>query len=336
MKNAIFYADEPLKLESGEIIPEFQLFYSFLGELNEKRDNVIWVCHALTANSNVADWWNGLIEHWFSPKKYFIICANMLGSCYGSTSPLSFNKNTNDIYFHDFPLITAKDMVTAFDALRKSLKINEIHLCIGGSTGGQHAVEWAATQPDLIKNLVLIACNAKHSPWGIAYNEAQRMAIESDETWKNRLPQAGITGMMSARAMALISYRSYETYQLAQTDNTPKSDNFKAASYQRYQGLKLKKRFNAFSYWVLSKVMDSHDLGRGRESVRAGLQNIKAKTLVVGISSDGLFPTHEQIFMAENIPRGHYQEITSIFGHDGFLLENEKLTELFNEWYNKP
>jgi homoserine O-acetyltransferase len=333
MEQHFFISKKPLITENGFFLPEFELFYSTLGKLNSEKNNVVWVCHALTANSDVSDWWNGLIETWFPPEKYFIICANMLASCYGSTSPLSVNPLTGKPFYHDFPILTAKDMVNAFHALAESLDIQQINLCIGGSTGGQHALEWAAAKTDFIKNLLVIACGAKQSPWAIAFNETQRMAIESDATWRQNSPEAGATGMMTARALALLSYRNYETYLYAQSDEEEKNDQFRASSYQRYQGEKLRKRFNAFSYWHLTKIMDSHDVGRGRGGVKAALQKITAKTLSVGITSDILFPPSEQIFIAKNVPAGTYVEIQSRYGHDGFLLENEKLTNVFREWY---
>jgi homoserine O-acetyltransferase len=335
MRHERYRSTTPLKTENGAILPEFEIFYSTLGTLNTKKDNVIWVCHALTANSDVSDWWNGLIEQWFPPERYFIICANMLASCYGSTSPLSFNPVSGEIYFRDFPVLTSRDVVSGFRALANALGIKKIHLCIGGSTGGQHALEWAVEDPDFIERLAVIACGAKQSPWGIAFNETQRAAIENDPSWCLKSFRAGEKGMMTARAIALLSYRSYETYLTTQADNEHKTDHFRAASYQRYQGEKLRRRFNALCYWYLTKIMDSHDVGRGRGGLHKALQSISAETLVVGITSDWLFPPVEQKFIAENVPLGTYREISSLYGHDGFLLENEKLTEIFREWYAK-
>ena len=313
-----FFCKELFQLESGKTLPGFHLAYTTLGALNAAKDNVVWVFHALTANSNATEWWPGLIGEGqlFNPANHFIICVNMPGSCYGSISPL------DDERYHNFPLFTIKDMVAAYQKLKNHLGIDKIHIGIGGSMGGQQLLEWAVEEPNLFNHIIPIATNAQHSPWAIAFNAAQRISIETDTSWKERNEQAGINGMKAARSIALLSYRNYETYQTAQSDNDNAAiENFKSESYQRYQGEKLAKRFNAFSYFFLSKSMDSHNIGRGRKSVADALQTVKAKTLVIGISSDILFPTQEQQFIAENIPGAEMNIIHSTYGHDGFLLE---------------
>lgn len=320
------------------MLPRFNLVYGTAGTLNAAADNVVWVCHALTGNADPTEWWGGLVGEgkFYNPNEHFIVCANILGSHYGSTGAFSLNPATNDRYYHDFPFVTIRDMVNTMELLRKYLKINRIHTCIGGSMGGQQALEWAVMQPNLIENLVLMATNAQHSAWGIAFNESQRMAIETDPTWKERRPDAGINGMKTARSIALLSYRHYETYVHKQTSpDTNKQDDFPASSYQRYQGEKLAKRFNAFSYWTLSKAMDSHNVGRGRGGTEAALRQIRSKTLVLGISTDILFPISEQKFLAHHIPGAVYAEMESIYGHDGFLVEYEALSQTLKEFYEK-
>lgn len=330
MEHKEFSFRGPFELESGLILPQIQVAYSTWGTLNANKDNVVWVCHALTANSDVSDWWSGLVgaNKLFDPAMHFIVCANVLGSHYGSTNALSVNPDTAEPYYHDFPLITIRDIVNSLDLLRIELGINHIQVCIGGSLGGQQAMEWAILQPDLIENLILIATNARHSAWGIAFNEAQRMAIQADLTWKEKHPDAGKEGLKAARSIALLSYRNYDTYKGAQTDKeNDKTDEFRASSYQQYQGEKLVKRFNAFSYWTLSKTMDSHNVGRNRAGLHQVLQGIRSKTLVIGISSDMLFPVAEQKFLASVIPNANYVEIDSAYGHDGFLIEDAELTK---------
>jgi homoserine O-acetyltransferase len=195
-------------------------------------------------------------------------------------------------------------------------------------------VEWAVTNPSIFEHIIPIACNSFHSPWGIAFNEAQRMAIEADATWKDNDQRAGGEGLKAARAIGMLSYRSYETFSHTQAEKTnEKFDDFRAATYQRYQGQKLVNRFNALSYWRFTKMMDSHNVGRGRVSVKEALSSIQAKTLVVGIDSDILFPVSEQKFLAENIPGAHYQEITSLYGHDGFLVEFDQLDTILKQFY---
>jgi homoserine O-acetyltransferase len=286
----------------------------------------VWICHALTGSSDFTDWWKEFFTAGspFDPRDYFIICANALGGCYGSTGPLSINPLTGKNYYHDFPLITNRDIVGAFDLLREELGIGQIHSLIGGSLGGQQAMEWAIAQPKAVKNLIIVATNAVHSAWGIAINEAQRMAIAADPTWKEDDARAGVEGMKAARAMGMISFRAYDVYAQTQAEKSnDKLDDFRAASYQRYQGQKLANRFNAFSYWIFSKVMDSHNVGRGRESVEAALKTIRAKTLVVGIETDILFPVVEQRYLAATIPQARLEIIQSLHGHDGFLVEFE-------------
>ena len=333
-----FIYRDKFELESGEYLPGFQLRFTTYGKLNEARDNVIWVCHALTANANFMDWWRGMFGkgQLYDPDEYYIICANMLGSCYGSTGPLSINPETGEPFFHDFPLLTNRDMVRAFDSLRAYLGIDRIHTVIGGSLGGQHALEWAIMQPDKIQHLVQLCSNAQHSPWGIAFNESQRMAIESDPTWPERSAEAGLQGMRTARAIALLSYRHYKTYQKTQSETTlSKLDSFRASSYQQYQGDKLARRFNAFSYCILSKAMDSHNVGRERGTVVHALEQVQAHTLFLGVSTDQLFPVNEQEFAAKHVDGAQLAVIESDYGHDGFLIEIPALQKEIRQFYEK-
>ena len=332
----IFHYDKEYELEAGGKLPGFQLKYTTLGQLNKDRSNVVWVIHALTGNSDVTSWWPGLFDAGgpYDPKNHFVICANTLGGCYGSTGPLSINPDTGKPFFHDFPMVTNRDIVKSFDLLRKELGLEKIETVIGSSLGGQQALEWSIQSPDIINHLILIACNANHSPWGIAFNEAQRLAIEADSTWKENESRAGLNGMKAARAIAMISYRSFEGFVEQQSEKSnEKFDGFRAATYQQYQGQKLAARFNAFTYWTLSKAMDNHHVGRLRESVKAALHQVKAKTLVVGIESDLLFPLSEQKLLSENIPKAKLEIIHSLYGHDGFLVEFDQLKTLLNKFY---
>ena len=322
MPSSTFIYDKSFHLESGKTLPGFSIAYSHFGELNAEKDNVIFVCHALTANSDVADWWPDMVGPGlaFDTDRYYVVCANILGSCYGSTGPASIDPDTGKHYGRDFPLITIRDIVRAHQQLARHLGIKSIHLLAGGSMGGQQAMEWAIIEPQYIKNLFLIATNPRHSAWGIAFNEAQRMALES-----------GSGGLEAARAIAMLSYRNYDMFSSAQTDEEEKIDGFRAASYQRYQGWKLKSRFDESSYYTLSKAMDTHHTGRGRGSTQQALSAIEARTLVVGISSDLLFPNHEQQFLAEHIRAAIYHAIDSPYGHDGFLIETKQISHLLRK-----
>jgi homoserine O-acetyltransferase len=294
----------------------------------------VWVCHAFTGNANPSDWWSGLIgdKRLFNPREYFVVCVNVLGSHYGSTNALSINPSTGRPYYHQFPFISIRDVVASFIHLRKHLDIEQIAYLLGGSLGGQQALEWAIMEPEVIKKMVLFSTNAIHSPWGIAFNESQRMAIASDPTWQDNTPESGMEGMKVARAIALLSYRNYETYNRTQSRDAGQTDFFRANTYQNYQGEKLLRRFNAYSYWTLSKMFDSHDVGRNRGGLKEALKAVKAKTLVIGITSDILFPPSEQKAIAELIIDAVFVEIDSTYGHDGFLIEFEAMTNAIKNW----
>ncbi|MCC9166328.1 homoserine O-acetyltransferase MetX [Pontibacter harenae] len=325
-------------LESGETLPEFQLAYTTYGRLNEDRSNVVWVCHALTGNSDFADWWDGLFGEGkvYDPAEWFVICANSLGGCYGSTGPLSVNPETQQPYYHSFPQLTNRDIVAAFELLRQELGFEKVHTLLGGSLGGQHALEWAILKPKVFERLIHVASNARHSAWGIAFNESQRMAIRVDPTWATDTDTAGQEGLKTARAIAMLSYRHYNCYELSQQEpGNSITDNFRAASYQVYQGEKLAKRFNAYTYWVLSKAMDSHNVGRDRGGIEAALKRVKAKALFIGVDTDILFPVEEQRFMHAHVQDSSIAIVKSNSGHDGFLLETGQLSNIIDSFYKQ-
>ncbi len=321
----------PFHTESGAVLPELHIAYHTYGKPNPAQDNIVWIAHALTANSDAAAWWPGLVGpgKLLDPERYYIVCANIIGSCYGSTGPDALHPETGTMYGFSFPLITIRDMVRAHQLLQQHLDIRRIRLGMGGSMGGQQLLEWAVEDPELFEHLALLATNARHSPWGIAFNEAQRMAIYADPTIHQPHPAAGARGLEAARAIAMLSYRHYHTYHRTQLDPThDKIEDFLAGSYQRYQGKKLQQRFQAHAYLALSKAMDSHNLGRGRESVEAALGVITAKTAVVTIASDILFPPEEQRLLARHIPHATLETIDSLYGHDGFLIEFDKIAPI--------
>lgn len=320
---------EVFETESGEQIENLQIAYTISGKLNKDNSNIVWICHAFTADAHPEAWWPGMvgIDRFFSPERYFIICANILGSPYGTTSPLSKNTTTNTPYYRNFPSLTVRDLVAAHMLLAKHLKIEAIHVLIGGSIGGHQALEWAIMQPQMIKNLVMVASNAEASPWRRAHNTTQRMIIEADESFYLDKPNGGLKGMKAARSMALLSYRNEYAYTLTQAEKeTDKLSDFKVDSYQRYQGEKLAKRFNAYSYYALLNMLDTHDVGRKRGGTENALKQILAKTLILGIESDILFWPKDQERMHRSIPNSRLVMIQSDYGHDGFLLENEKIS----------
>lgn len=331
----VFHYPQPFTLENGQVLPELQIGYHTWGTY-QPGAKVVWICHALTANSDAADWWKGLVGEgtFLHPNDYFIVCANMLGSCYGTTGPLSSHPKTGNPYYADFPQVTIRDMVAAHILLRQQLGIEKIYLLMGGSMGGYQVLEWAIMEPSIIERLFLIATSPSESAWGVAVHTAQRLAIEADSTWQNAAPDAGAKGLKAARAIGMLTYRNYQTFQEKQTDPDPeKIDHFKASSYLNYQGDKLVKRFNAYSYWLLTKSMDSHHLARKRGGdLIQTLGIIHQPTLIIGILGDILCPVDEQRFMAAHLPDAQLIEIESAYGHDGFIIETEQITTHLRLW----
>ncbi len=337
MTEHTFTYNQPFELEGGGVLPRIDICYHTSADSVQGRP-VVWICHALTANSNPEEWWDTLVgegKH-FDTGKYFIVCANMLGSCYGSTGPQSINPLTGKPYLRDFPIISIRDMVRAHELLRRHLGITRIDLVTGGSSGGFQALEWSISNPSLIRRLCLIASGARVSPWATALNETQRMALEADPTFTSGQDlHGGLSGLAAARACALLSYRSYEGYAQTQAESDP--DTFlarKACTYQQHQGQKLVDRFNAYSYYTLTQSLDTYNVGRQRGGVEAALQRITARSLCIGIDSDLLFPLSELEFAAAHIPHSRLAVISSAFGHDGFLLEYKQIASQLCKYLN--
>jgi len=336
MEPTVYHHSQPFELESGHILPGLDIAYHTFGKLNSSRDNVIWVCHALTANSNVFEWWPGLFGEGdlFNPEDHFIICANNLASCYGTTGPLSLNPVTGRKWYNDFPSVTIRDMAGTLQLLKEYLKIDSIHTLIGGSQGGQIAQEWSLHHPQLSRHLILLATNDIHSSWGIAFNESQRLAIKADATYGEARDDAGAAGLKAARSIALLSYRNYSTYELTQQSRRNLRGYKAPAEYQQYQGEKLVKRFNAYSYVRLSEAMDGHDVCRNKSCAPEEVfRVVSIPALIIGVESDLLFPVAEQKAIASALPNATYAEIESDFGHDGFLIETDQISAVIKRFY---
>lgn len=328
--------NKPFITETGALLPSLEIAYHTWGKLSPEADNVIWVCHALTANSDVEAWWPGMVGKGllFDPEKYFIVCANVLGSCYGTTGPGSVNPETGKSWLHDFPLITVRDLVNVHEILRNYLEIKQIHTILGASIGGYQALEYSIMFPDLICRLIVLASGAKQTPWALAFSESMRLAMQADETFTSGDPEGGRKGLKAARSIALISYRTMTAYnQTQKEDDDEKLTGFKAASYQAYQGEKLVKRFNPYSYWCLTCLSDTHNIGRRRGGIINALKKISANVLCVGIKSDILFPTDDQKYITANTEHAEYVEIDSFYGHDGFLIETETVTGVVRKFW---
>jgi homoserine O-acetyltransferase len=342
--SAQFYIHpEPFVLESGEVLPELVIAYHTFGERRcggaDEENNIIWVCHALTANSDVADWWPGTVEdgRFLDPAKYFTVCANILGSPYGTTGPMSINPATGERWYGDFPFVTMRDIARANLLLADHLGISCVRAIAGGSIGGFQALEMELLRPGFASRLAIAVCSARTTPWDIALNESHRMAIAADETWGERRQDAAQKGLAAARSIALLSYRGSLAYNATQqdTDDRLRRDGHRAATYQRYQGEKFIRRFDAYSYWTTTEAFDSHDVGRERGGVAAALAQIACPVMVVGITSDIIIPPIEQETLARLLPKGEMHLIESDFGHDGFLVEHEKLNEIIKPFINR-
>ena len=339
--------------EVGETLPEIEIVYHTSARDYQKGDRVVWLCHALTANSDPRDWWPEMVGEncCVDPDKDFVVCVNIFGSAYGTTGPRSIKndelriKNCNEeltqnshstLYtLHstpfDFPRFTVRDTARLFTLVREHLGIERVDLLVGSSIGGFHALEWAIMEGEVIERAAFIATAPRVSAWLTAWMEVQRMAMEADPTFRAcESLDGGRKGLEAARAISLISYRSFDGYNLTQyeTDDDCLFAS-RAASYERYQGEKLVKRgFDAYSYYYLLHCVDSQNVGRKRGGVAAALSQIKAKSIVISITSDGLFPPAESSEWAKYIPGAKYYEIESRFGHDGFLLETEQITKI--------
>lgn len=330
----IYEYNRPFELDSGENLPSLRIAYHTYGTLNEDRSNCIWVCHALTANSDVADWWPHTVEKgkFLDPDKYFVVCANIIGSCYGSTGPLEINPATGEPWYDKFPRLTIRDMVKAHILLADYLGLGRIFRLVGSSVGGFQALEWAVMQPERFGSLVLIATDAYASPWTVAVDETQRMAILSDPTYGEPRRDAASSGLAAARAIGMLTYRGASGYNASQQDGEIEESKLwqsrRAVTYQRHQGAKLVNRFDAYSYMSILNAFDTHDVGRGRGGRAKALSVLTMPVLVIGITTDIIFTPEEMKTLASLIPGAEYKEITSAFGHDGFLVEHQQLNEI--------
>lgn len=313
-----FLIEKGITTEEGDLIAPLNIRYHTAGELNEDKSNVLWVFHAFSGNSDVSDWWSNLYgeDGIFDPSKYFIICANILGSPYGTTGPLQQK---------DFPFVSIRDMVKVHRALADHLDIKKIHIGIGPSMGGYQLMEWEMEDPDRFENAIYLATSIRESEWGRAIHTAQRMALENDILNPKYTDKPGYAGVEVARALGMVSYRSYDCYKELQIDSNPKVREHKVRSYIEYQAKKMADRFPANCYLSLLDAMDSHDIRRGRPDWRAQMQKSYTKHLSVGIRSDVLCPSSEQKLIAESFAFAQFYEIDSFYGHDGFLTEGRKI-----------
>lgn len=337
------------RLEYGGSLPELTMRYETYGSLNFARDNAVLVFHAWTGSAHLAGsysretlaalptldqafgadgWWDELAGpgRMLDTDQKFVICANHVGSCYGSTGPLSINPETGRPYGPEFPMVTVRDLAKAQARLLDFLGIEKVTL-LGGSLGGMVAMEFAYLYPERVSKLVVLAAPAVHGPWARAFNRLSREAVLSDPGFKEGHYSEQPLGLQLGRAISMLSFRTPESFNLRWGQAPERGE-----TYVLYQGEKFAKRFDANAYLTLSQTMDSHDLGRGRGGVAKALERLRPiPSLWVGIDSDVLY-TAAEVKEAAVLAGGRYVEIKSPHGHDAFLIETDQVERILAEF----
>lgn len=351
---ATLFSQSPLVLESGETFGPITLAYETWGELNASRSNAILLLHGFSGDSHAAGpispghptagWWDPLIGPGrpIDTDQYFVVCPNAFGSCHGSTGPASLD-DSGRAYGSRFPSITIRDMVAAEKALADQLGINQWHAIIGGSMGGMRALEWATTWPESTDRLLLMATGAYATADQISLHSTQIRAIQLDPLFRGgdfyddpaALP---LQGLSLARSIAEISYGSERQFDQTfwrkpEADNNPiAAGRYAVEAYLQDHSEVVARHLDANSYIVLTKAMSHHDIGRNRGDVHRALGRIRARTRVVSVSSDRLFPPRLQQEIASGIQSGvTFTSIDSVHGHDGFLCESGQLSSIVRQ-----
>ncbi len=351
-----FVHQQPFTFKSGQVIPGFTLRYETYGTLNATRDNAVLICHALSGDHHCAGWhstedrkpgwWNNLIGPGkaVDTDRFHVICANVLGGCQGSTGPSSLNPATGTPYGTSFPFVTIHDMVRAQKLLLDHLGVLQLHAVIGGSMGGMQAQLFAIEYPQFVRRVIAMATTARESAQAIAFNEVGRQAIMQDPAWNrgNYSKDGGPrVGLAIARMMAHITYVSDASMDRkfgrrkkdsAHADAYTFEPQFEVEGYLRYQGQSFINRFDANSYLYITRALDQFDLAQAHGSLEAAYAAVEAETLIVGFTSDWLFPPDQNRALALALlragKRASYAELDTDLGHDSFLLESEELYTL--------
>jgi homoserine O-acetyltransferase len=354
----------PFTFKSGQIISELTLRYETYGSLNATRDNAILVCHALSGDHHCAGWhkiedrkpgwWNNII----GPGKavdtnhFYVICANVLGGCQGSTGPTSIDPKTHKAYGMSFPFVTISDVVRSQKLLLDHLGVSELHAIMGGSMGGMTALQFGIEFPDYVKRVLAMATTARESAQAIAFNEVGRQAIMQDPAWnKGDYPRDGgpRVGLAIARMMAHITYLSDTSMDRkfgrrrtqSQSPQGEPSLNapFEVESYLKHQGQSFINRFDANSYLTITRALDNFDLAQSYGSLEKAVAQVKSEYLIVGFESDWLFPPEQNreiaLALLKNGKRASYAELATDLGHDSFLLESEELYNIVRSFLGR-
>ena len=324
-------------LENGEVLQDVEIAYRTWGKLENATEHAILICHALTGSADVEAWWPNIIGagKTFDPARDYIICANILGSCYGTTGPVNYKPGTDSRYQADFPNVSVRDMVELQRALLDELGVTHLELVTGPSLGGMQALEWALMYPERVGSVIPIGVGGRHSAWCIGISEAQRAAIAADPDWNDGYydddspPEKGLA---AARMMAVCTYRSWQSFDERFGRDQRTDEQYQVQSYLRHQGEKINDRFDANTYVTLTHAMHTHDLARGRGDYPDVLRTIEQPALVVSVSSDALYPPEEQRTLAEYLPNSKYEILDCAHGHDGFLIETETLGRMIVEF----
>ncbi|MEN4045492.1 MULTISPECIES: homoserine O-acetyltransferase MetX [Sulfurimonas] len=343
----------PLYLESGRILEPYDIIYETYGTLNEEKSNVVVVCHALTGSHHAAGlyeddakpgWWDGFIGPGkaIDTDRYFVICSNVIGSCFGSTGPMSMQYPHHEPYRYKFPVVSIKDMVKAQRILFDRLDIHRVHAIIGGSMGGMQALQFAIHYPNFANKIIAMATTHATQPWAIAFNKVAQESILNDPDFKqgyydpNLLKEQGLSGMAVGRMAGHISFLSPESmrekfgreYKL--TDGLYELfGKFQVESYLEYNGYNFTKWFDPLSYLYITKAINIYDLSRGFDSLDEALKRITSALYLISFKNDLLFKNTEMQEMAQILKkignRNHdYIDIDSNYGHDAFLVELDK------------
>lgn len=332
-KTLYFDLPAPYMPELGGILPAVRVAYRTWGTLRPEKDNVILVCQALTGSADADEWWAGMFAEGgaFDATQDFIVCSNVLGSCYGTTGPSSLNPQDGRQYGPDFPEITIRDMVHVQRQLLTGLGIDRVKLVVGASLGGMQVLEWGALYPEVVQSMMPMGASGRHSAWCIGQSEAQRQAIIADSAWKGGWYEADeppAQGLAAARMMAMCSYRSFENFQSRFGRQMHSGSLFSVESYLHHQGRKLVDRFDANSYITLTRAMDKHDLGRGRDGYEMVLRSMDLPVEILSIYSDVLYPREEQEELARLMPNATLIYLDEPYGHDAFLIDVEKVSRM--------